>query len=291
MTSALHSMTGFARVEVETASGTLAWELRAVNHRYLDVQFRLPEPLRRFEHDLRKQVSAALARGKLDCTLTLMQSDDEASPIRVDAALLRKLRDAIFSAEKAFGDLQPPSAIDLLRWPGVMLDAQDVDEDAAGDLSRSLAEALAALTAMRASEGLHLAELLRTRCDDIDALANTVRARRPAVIAAIQARLRERLARLDVSADPARLETELVILAQKMDVDEELDRLAAHTVELRTIIGVGGPCGRKLDFLIQELNREANTLGSKAADAETTRAAVDMKVAIEQMREQVQNIE
>lgn len=291
MTSAIHSMTGFARVEVRTASGTLAWEIRAVNHRYLDVQFRLPEPLRRFEHELRKQVGDALARGKLDCTLSLLHEDDEAPPIRVDSGLLRKLRDAVASAEKSYGQLQPPNAIDILRWPGVISDSQEPGDEARGELVVSLAQALDALGAMRAREGEHLAELLRARCDEIDQLAAAVRERRPAVINAIQERLRERLARLEVSADPARLETELVILAQKIDVDEELDRLAGHTTELRRIIGDGGPCGRKLDFLIQELNREANTLGSKSADAETTRAAVDMKVAIEQMREQVQNIE
>lgn len=291
MTSTLHSMTGFARVEVRTTLGMLAWELRTVNHRYLDVQFRLPEMLRRFEHELRKQVGTVLARGKVDCTLSLLREDPQAPAIVLDAALLRRLRDAVKSAEKSFGDLKKPNAIDVLRWPGVMVDGGEIGDDAQDALRDSLSQALEALTTMRASEGRHLAELLELRCDDIDQLSKTVRERRPAVIAAIQARLEERLGRLDIKADPTRLETELVILAQKLDVDEELDRLAGHTIELRNILATGGPCGRKLDFLIQELNREANTLASKSSDGETTKAAVDMKVAIEQMREQVQNLE
>ena len=196
-----------------------------------------------------------------------------------------------WQAAQVFGGVDEPRALDLLRWPGVIRDeapGAGVDE---ATLIAALDAALASLAAAREREGAHLAEMLRQRCDDVERLAAGIRERRPEVVAAIGERLRERLARVDVDTDPARLETELVLLAQKLDVDEELDRLDGHVTEARRILDTGGPCGRRLDFLIQEFNREANTIGSKSSDAETTRAVVDMKVAIEQMREQVQNIE
>ena len=287
----LHSMTGFARVESESALGTVSWELRSVNHRYLDVQFRLPDALRGSEPALRTRAGARLGRGKVDCTLSLRPADEQQGELPIDRARLEQLRDALAMAADVCPEANPASAMDLLRWPGVITERQ-VDSDALATLAAGLFdEALSELVAMRAREGERLAALLLDRCDDIDALTAAVRTRRPQVLAAIRTRMKDRLATLDVDADPARLETELAIIAQKLDVDEELDRLDAHIAEIRTVLESTEPVGRRLDFLMQELNREANTLGSKSADAETTRAAVDLKVAIEQMREQIQNVE
>ena len=291
MSQTINSMTGFARAETASDAGTLCFELKSVNHRYLDVQLRLPESLRGAELPLRRRIGERLARGKVDCTLSVQRPDDEAPPIAIDAALLRRLRDAARQARQVYGDIDEPGALDLLRWPGVIRDEAPgggIDETA---LIAALDAALDALGAARAREGAHLADMLRQRCDDVERLAAAIRERRPEVVAALDARMRERLARVDVDTDPARLEAELALLAQKLDVDEELDRLDGHVAEARRILDAGGPCGRRLDFLIQEFNREANTIGSKSADAETTRAVVEMKVAIEQMREQVQNIE
>ncbi|MEL7374742.1 MAG: YicC/YloC family endoribonuclease, partial [Pseudomonadota bacterium] len=247
--------------------------------------------LRSFEPALRRQIGARLARVKVDCSVSLRRADDEAPAMVLDAALLRRLRDTTRQAEKLFGDVDEPTALDLLRWPGVVREESPGEQLDEATLLAALDTALDAMAAARAREGAHLATVLRERCDDIERLASDIRTRRPAVVAAMEARIRQRIERLDVDADPARLETEIVINAQKLDVDEELDRLDGHLAEARRILDTGGPSGRRLDFLVQEFNREANTIGSKSADADTTRAVVDMKVAIEQMREQVQNIE
>ena len=183
------------------------------------------------------------------------------------------------------------SPIDILRWPGVILQ-NDVDTEPLFEQAGELFEqALTAISDMRASEGKRIAEMIESRCVDIESIAGGVRKRMPDVLDAIRSRQRERIDKLDVDADPARLEVELALIAQKLDVDEELDRLESHLVEIRDALTADKPVGRRLDFLMQELNREANTLGSKSADAETTKAAVDLKVLIEQMREQVQNVE
>lgn len=287
----LHSMTGFARSEQSGEAGPWLWELRAVNHRYLDIHLRMPERLRIHEHALRKQISGALSRGKVDCVLTLADQSEEDVRLEIDAGVVRGLRDAANTIRKLYDGVAPQSVNDVLRWPGVIAQP-DADERGEGKaISVALASALERLKAMRAREGEHLGSLLRTRSDEIDELATQVRARRPEVIAGIRERLQERIDRVGVDIDSGRMEAELLLLAQKLDVDEELDRLDGHRTELGRILDKGGPCGRKLDFLIQEFNREANTLASKSGDAQTTRAAVDMKVAIEQMREQVQNIE
>ena len=287
----LHSMTGFARRERQTDFGELAWEIRAVNHRYLDLQFRLPEPLRGFEADFRRLAGERLGRGKIELALNLRRDDERRKTLSLDGAVLDGIAEALASVRSRLGEATPPDALAVLRWPGVI---QDPPLAHAALLEQGLAlldETLAALDAMRAREGERLCELLTARAAEILRIAATVRERRPAVLAAIEQRLRERLARLDVEADPARLETELVVIAQKLDVAEELDRLESHVEEIRAVLTRGEPVGRRLDFLMQELNREANTLGSKSADAETTKATVELKVLIEQMREQVQNVE
>ena len=287
----LHSMTGFARETVETPLGTLAWEIRAVNHRYLDVQFKLPEDLRPKEQLFRQQASAALGRGKVECGLYFRRAADQQSELQVDTELVALLGARIAEISETLPSVTGVSAIEILRWPGV-LQQRDVDAEPLFEEASSLLDtSLRALNEMRASEGRRITEMLALRCVDIESISASVRKRMPEVMAACRLKQKERIDKLDVEADPARLEVELALVAQKIDVDEELDRLDSHLVEIRDTLQDEKPVGRRLDFLMQELNREANTLGSKSADAETTKAAVDLKVLIEQMREQIQNVE
>ncbi|MBT8091938.1 MAG: YicC family protein [Gammaproteobacteria bacterium] len=287
----LHSMTGFARESVETDIGTLTWEIRAVNHRYLDVQFRLPDDLRPKEQLFRQQASVVLGRGKIECALYFQRAEHQDSELQIDTGLVELIGHRISELTSKLPNVAAANPIEILRWPGVVMQ-NNVDTEPLFEQSGALLDkALAAIQGMRASEGARIAEMLEARCVEIEAIAAGVRRRMPAVLDAIRTKQKERIDKLEIEADPSRLETELALIAQKLDVDEELDRLESHLVEIRDATGSGKPVGRRLDFLMQELNREANTLGSKSADAETTKAAVDLKVLIEQMREQVQNIE
>ena len=287
----LHSMTGFARESAETGIGTLTWEIRAVNHRYLDVQFKLPEDLRSKEQTFRQQASSSLGRGKVECALHFRRAIDQGSEMQIDTALVEVIAHRISDLTAKLSNVAAVNPIDILRWPGV-IQQSDVDvEPLVADAGSLLDKALAAISEMRSSEGQRIAEMLESRCAEIESIAKRVRARMPVILDAVRAKQQERIAGLDVEADPARLEVELALLATKLDVDEELDRLESHLVEIRDALQVKKPVGRRLDFLMQELNREANTLGSKSADTETTKAAVDLKVLIEQMREQIQNVE
>ncbi len=287
----LHSMTGFARQAAESPVGTLTWELRTVNHRFLDVQFRLPDELRPKEAEFRQQVATCLKRGKIECSLHFHHAISAAAELKLDHELVRQIRAKIEELTGLLPETQAVDPIDVLRWPGVISEAEVETESLFEEAGRLLDEALAALGKMRASEGRRIAEMLESRCAGIMAVSETVRARMPDVLAAVRTRQQERIDKLDVEADPARLETELALVAQKLDIDEELDRLESHISEIRDVITSDEPVGRRLDFLAQELNREANTLGSKSADTETTKAAVELKVLIEQMREQIQNVE
>ena len=287
----LHSMTGFARESAESDIGTLTWELRAVNHRYLDIQFKLPDEMRPWEQNFRQQVSAVLNRGKVECALHFRRAFDQQNEIEINTALVELIGTRIkeMSAElPATGAVNP---FDVMRWPGVVQQREIDAEPLFAGAEKLLDSTLAAIRSMRANEGARIADMLETRCADIESISQSVRARMPEVLEAARVKQRERIEKLDVDADPARLETELALIAQKLDVDEELDRLDSHIVEIRDVLQSKEPVGRRLDFLMQELNREANTLGSKSNDTETTRAAVNLKVLIEQMREQVQNIE
>jgi uncharacterized protein (TIGR00255 family) len=288
----LHSMTGFARHTAESAFGTLTCELRAVNHRYLDLQFRLPDELRAKETELRQQLAATLSRGKIDCSLHLKRRSGGNAEIQINEQLVQQLSeraaDISVVLKNAASAVNP---LDLLRWPGV-IEEREIDSEPLFEAAAALlAETVVSLSEMRSSEGGRIAALLESRCNEILSIAAAVKARMPDVLLAVHRKQKERIERLDVAADPARLETELALTAQKLDVDEELDRLESHVSEIRQTLASEQPVGRRLDFLMQELNREANTLGSKSADAETTRAAVELKVLIEQMREQIQNIE
>ena len=287
----LHSMTGFARQSVESDIGTLTWELRAVNHRYLDVQLKLPDELRPRENEFRQLVSRYLSRGKVECSLNFKRALNQSQEMRIDFDLIELIGSRISDMKVKLNDIGHVDPIDLLRWPGVIMQTELDAEPLFAEAGTLLETTLKAMADMRASEGKRIADMILSRCDDIDTLADSVRARMPDVLEAAAQKQRDRIAKLDIEADPARLETELALIAQKLDVDEEIDRLGSHVTEIRDVLESEEPVGRRLDFLMQELNREANTLGSKSGDTETTKAAVELKVLIEQMREQIQNIE
>jgi uncharacterized protein (TIGR00255 family) len=284
-------MTGFARESVETALGTLTWEIRAVNHRYLDVQFKLPEDLRPKEQDFRQQASEILNRGKIECGLYFRRAVDQQTEIQLDMGLVEILGQRISELSARLPATAAVNPVEILRWPGVMKPPELQVEPLFDEATALLQVTLGDINTMRLNEGARIEEMLATRCAEIEAISASVRKRMPEVMAATRAKQKERIEKLDIQADPARLEVELALIAQKIDVDEELDRLESHLVEIRDAIADDKPVGRRLDFLMQELNREANTLGSKSADTETTKAAVDLKVLIEQMREQIQNVE
>ncbi len=285
------SMTGFAAAQAAAGEHRISWELRSVNHRFLDISLRLPEELKPLDQECRKLIRNRVGRGKLDATLKLTLSPGTPTDWRLNEAALERLEHLTQDVKDRFAAASTMSVAQILRFPGVL---QEPDLDTAAvtpQVLQSLASALDKLENSRSREGDHLAALIAERCDQIDNIVAGVRGRLGAAEKRYLDRLRERLSRLDVEAAPERLEQEMVILAQRLDVAEELDRLVGHVAEIRTVLGRAEPVGRRLDFLIQELNREANTLGSKAADEALTRDAVELKVLVEQMREQVQNIE
>lgn len=287
----IRSMTAFARSERTDIWGTAYWELRSVNNRYLDVTPRLPEEVRAVESSVREQVRAKLNRGKVDCTLRLSLGASTDATLELNLELARRVAEATREIDALLHDPARVSAVDVLRWPGVV-QTQSPDIDTLGKaVLELLDEALAQLVATREREGQHIAGLLIERCDEMQTITDAVRKRLPEVLAATRQRLHERLAELVEQLNEERLEQEIAMVAQKTDVAEELDRLDAHVKEVRRVLDNVQPAGRRLDFLMQELNREANTLGSKSIDTETTRASVDLKVLIEQMREQIQNVE
>jgi uncharacterized protein (TIGR00255 family) len=284
-------MTGFARAERASPSGLLAWELRSVNHRYLEIGLRLPEELRAAEAEFRRAIGAVARRGKVDASFYVRPGAAAERELALDEELLDRLVEQAGIVRRRLGPEGRIDAVDLLRWPGVVKEAERDAASLAAAATELLAEALAAFTASRASEGERIADMLASRAAQVVGIVDAVAARLPEAQARVRAKLQERLATLVVEADPGRLEQEVAILLQKMDVAEELDRLRSHVAELRATLATGAAVGRKLDFLMQEFNREANTLSSKSADVETTRQAVELKVLVEQMREQIQNVE
>ena len=283
-------MTGFARRERQYPWGLIAWELKTVNHRFLEIGCRLPEDFRTAESDFRQTIAGAVRRGKVDGSLHF-RPVTASTTLEVDADLLASLTQRAQQAALQAGPSARIDVTDLLRWPGVVREPPKDSAPLIAAAHALLEEALAELTRFRDSEGGRLKEALELRCAGLADFASLVAARLPEVRARIRTKLKERIAQLCTDVDHERLEQELAILAQRLDVDEELDRLRGHVTEIRKTFGGQEPAGRRLDFLMQELNREANTLSSKSQDIETTRSAVDMKVLIEQMREQVQNIE
>ncbi len=285
----ISSMTGFARLERSGAYGTLVCEIRSVNHRFLDATVRLPDSCRALESDLRHALSRELRRGKVDCTI--QHRAPIAAALQVDEAALAPLIERSRQLASMLPEQGRINVLELLRWPGVLREEQGDPEALIAAVQEIFAAAVAGLGAARNREGQRLAELIVQRCDALAALIAQVRARLPEVLARVRARLEERLAELGGELNQERIEQEIVLLLHRLDVAEELDRLTGHIEEARRTLGAPEAAGRRLDFLLQEFNREANTLASKSQDLETTRIAVEMKVAIEQMREQVQNLE
>ena len=285
----LHSMTAFAR-ESSADGAAITVELRSVNHRYLDCHFKLPDNLRALEPKLREALARDLGRGKVDCQIRVTAVDRD-RPLRLDRERLAAILAALDEVQRAAPELHRPDALAVLQYPGVA----DGDSDDESLLQQSalavFLNALATLRETRAREGAQLLDLLHKRLEAIGVEVARVRASLPELRERQAQRLRKRLEDLDQPADEGRLEQELVLLLQKSDVDEELDRLEAHISEVTRVLAKGGPCGRRLDFLMQELNREANTLSSKSTASATTQSAVELKVLIEQMREQIQNVE
>jgi uncharacterized protein (TIGR00255 family) len=285
----IRSMTAYANAEETFAQGWLSCELRAVNHRFLEAGVRLPEELRALEPALRERVAARLSRGKVDVGMRY-RPPASAADLLLDSNAAEQLSTLAIELRARFPELATDFAT-LLGWPGLLvkpeLDQAGLTQAAMALLDRTLDEFIAG----REREGEKLAAAIKDRVDDIARIVREVRDMLPEIRAALRAKLEARLAELKQPVEPGRLEQELVLQLSRMDVDEELDRLDAHVSEARRVLGLAEPVGRRLDFLMQEFNREANTLGSKSVDARTTRAAVDLKVLIEQMREQVQNIE
>ena len=289
--AAIYSMTAFARESADTDQGALTVEIRTVNHRYLDCSFKLPDVLRNLEVRLRQQLAAKLNRGKVECLFRLQPATAQAAAIEINRERLQQVIVAATTVALAMSRAQPVNPLELLQFPGVCSVAE-ANEDALQASAATLFDAaLESLIENRAREGASLAAMIRDRLDQVEAETAATRELLPELKQQQRKRLLERLAELQVEVDNNRLEQELVYLAQKADVDEELDRLQTHVDEVRHALNQGGPCGRRLDFLMQELNREANTLSSKSNASSSTHSAVQLKVLIEQMREQIQNIE
>ena len=288
-----YSMTAFARDETSDNAGTFIWELRSVNHRYLELNLRLPEQLRQIEPQVRKLLQSSLKRGKVDCGLKYQPPQTEAATLAVNNEVITSLLATIEQIQPQLPDNQRGvTALDILGWPGAVNPPAAPDGDA---LTKSAITALKTsldqLKQTRAKEGEQLSGLISQRLDSIDEIVAKIRVRVPEIISSRRDKLRTRVEELVSKTDPDRLEQELVILAQKADVEEELDRLEIHLREVHDTLARDEPIGRRLDFLMQELNREANTTASKSIDGEMTALTVDLKVLIEQMREQIQNIE
>lgn len=284
------SMTGYATASRELDSGSLTLELRAVNHRYLDIQMRMPDDLRGFENVLREAIAAQLQRGKVECRI-----NHAARPAQSGATLNRELLQQLAAwnreVQAELPDARGLGVADVLRWNGVLESPTASSDELRATLLDLLQSVLMEFSASRAREGEKLHDFLLLRVDKIEALRNAVMPHVPAAIAAYEQKLISRLRDAVQSVDDERVRQEVTLFASKIDVDEELSRLASHLTEMRRILSHGGTVGKRLDFLMQELNREANTLGSKSVDAEVSRSAMEMKILIEQMREQIQNLE
>jgi uncharacterized protein (TIGR00255 family) len=285
------SMTGFAAVAAELPGASLTVELRSVNHRYLDLQLRLPDELRGLDAALRELLTAELKRGKVDCRIALNHALPGATTLAVNAERVAQLRDAAAEVLRHAPDSSPLTVVDILRWPGVLTEPSLPAEALAERAVALVRQALADLAASRAREGEKLKAMLEECCQGIELQIARIKPRIPAIHDAYAEKLGARLKDAGLDPDAERLKQELALFATKIDVAEEVSRLSVHIAEVRRVLSEGGSSGKRLDFLMQELNREANTLGSKSVDAELSQAALELKVLIEQMREQVQNIE
>jgi uncharacterized protein (TIGR00255 family) len=284
-------MTAFASCEAEVSGYTLIWELRSVNHRYLDVSARLPEIFRSVEAPIRETVAQYLKRGKVDCNLFYKKENQTEEKIEINEGRLSELLRATSVIEKNMPHSQAISALDILRWPGIQAEIREDLEPIHQAALTLLSQTLEQLVDAREREGSNIAEMVESRCQQIAQQMVLAKNRLPEVQQQLRDKLQKKIDTLLEEPEQSRLEQEVVYFLQKMDVEEELDRLDSHIKEVRRILTQQEPVGRRLDFLMQELNREANTLGSKSADIQTTNVSVELKVLIEQMREQIQNIE
>jgi uncharacterized protein (TIGR00255 family) len=287
----IRSMTAFATREAQTPSGQLVWELRSVNHRFLELGLRLPEEFRALESRLRERAAARIARGKVDVALRWRPQAGAAAQLRLNEPLAAELARLLREINGRVPDLAPGTRLEALAWPGMIIEPEADTASLHDAALAAFEDALDDFVATREREGDRLRSVLVERLDQIAAIAARVREWLPEIRVALRARLDAKLAELKQPLDPGRLEQETVLGLQKIDVDEELDRLAAHVAEARRILDRPEPAGRRLDFLLQEFNREANTLGSKSVDTRTSQSSVELKVLIEQLREQVQNLE
>jgi len=288
----IYSMTGFASVETQATFGRLAWEMRSVNHRYLEIGIRLPEEFRALEPAIRELLGEHLSRGKVDLSLRYTRSQDSGeNELLLNTHLASQLNKIKQELQELTGSEQDGNPYDLLRWPGMVSESPPDFEPLHQAAIELLAQGVQELKASRGREGEKLATLITERLNGVIAVVEQVRGWLPEIRLALKQRLLDRIADLPQPLEPGRIEQEVAVLVQKMDIDEELDRLDAHVSEARRVLELDEPVGRRLDFLMQEFNRESNTLSSKSVDQRSTQAAVELKVLIEQMREQVQNIE
>ena len=284
-------MTAFSRSSDEQDWGSIVWELRSVNHRYLDVVIKLPEELRSIENEIRKRLNSGIKRGKVECNLRFKAAENQQAKLNVNEKYVDELLQASQIISKKLHQSSDTNVIELLKWPGV-LDQTEIDLNPVIDSAYTLFdEAVKSLIESREGEGHRLQVTIEERCKAMSLIVSNERQRRPQILEQTRQKLLKKVEELKVEHDQDRFEQELVYIIQKMDVDEELDRLESHFVEVEEILKRKEPVGRRLDFIMQEFNREANTLGAKSTDIESTQAAVELKVLIEQMREQVQNIE
>jgi len=285
------SMTAFARQQAEHDFGTLIWEIRAVNHRYLEPSFRLPDALRQLEGALREQLRQNVQRGKLEAQLKLLPAPNASTEIKLNEDVMKQLQASTAAIGARFANLQQLNPLDILRWPGLIIEREQ-DVKAMEEAAQALfATTLKAFQAQREREGAELQKLIGDRLAQVSTIVANIRQQLPQILAAQAERIKSQFAELQLQVEPTRLEQEIVLIAQKADIHEELDRLDTHVKEVQHTFKQKGQVGRRLDFLMQEFNREANTICSKAIVTATTFGAVELKVLIEQMREQIQNIE
>jgi uncharacterized protein (TIGR00255 family) len=286
-------MTAFAHQTIQLPWGAMTWEIRSVNHRYLEPGFKLPESLRRIENEIREQLRHDLTRGKVECNLRIQAGPaDQKKTITLDEPLLAELINASKTIQQQLPQPTPSlNALELLQWPGIIINEQPDSDQLCQEALKIFKSTLKQLQESRQREGAQLKTFIEQRLNAITQITQDIRQQLPIILQQQKQKLQQRLNDIIANFDSDRLEQEMVMLAQKADIDEELDRLDAHINEARRVLSKGGPCGRRLDFLMQEFNREANTLSSKSIVSNTSQAAVELKVLIEQMREQIQNIE
>ncbi len=287
----IHSMTAFARRTLQNEQGLMTLELKSVNHRFAEISLRLPEELRGIDNKIREIIGKTVKRGKVDCSLRYRSPEQVETNMELDHALLGKLLDTSKILAEKLPSSAPINVLELMKWPGVLTPPEQDSSRLGQQALTMLDEALKELADTRAREGEQIKKLVLDRCVQIRIQVTLVQDRMPVVITNLRNRLREKLEEYKIEVDEGRLEQEMVYLVNKSDVAEEMDRLLTHITEVERVLDQGGPVGRRLDFLMQELNREANTLGSKSVDSETTKSAVELKVLIEQIREQIQNIQ